>query len=83
MVDANLSILRERIEELRRKERLNLSYNVKSGWNYPSVYNHNYRLKRDAIVSESVELVGIISGTLGLVFLSGSLSLWVASLLFM
>lgn len=74
IVDANLSVLRGRIEELRKKERLESSCcKLTSGWNYRSAGGYQ---KRRAILAESIELLGSMSSAIGLVFLSGSLSIF-------
>lgn len=80
IVDANLGILRGRIAEVRMKERLDVWCRLKSGWNYQLGYD--YRHKRDhAMFSESLVVLGEVSRTLGLVFLSGSLCICLASVL--
>ncbi|GAV83427.1 hypothetical protein CFOL_v3_26874, partial [Cephalotus follicularis] len=85
IVDANLSTLRERIAEVRKKESLDCCRlkkeegKLKNGWNYQSGYDHNR--KRDAMMSESMELIGFVSGALGMVILSGSLCICLVSLL--
>ncbi|KAF8399035.1 hypothetical protein HHK36_014901 [Tetracentron sinense] len=79
MVDANLSVLRERIEEVKMKERLKRCCKSEDGWYYQSGYDH--KLKRDAKFSESLELVGLVSMSVGLSFFSGTLCLCLVSLL--
>ncbi|XP_011038699.1 PREDICTED: uncharacterized protein LOC105135501 [Populus euphratica] len=79
IVDANLGILRGRIAEVKMKEKLDAWCRLKNGWNYQSGYDHKY--KRDAMLSESLEIMGFASGALGFVFLSGSLCIWLVSLL--
>ncbi|GAV88522.1 hypothetical protein CFOL_v3_31944 [Cephalotus follicularis] len=85
IVDANLSTLWERIAEVRKKESLDCCRlkkeegKLKNGWNYQSGYDHNR--KRDAMMSESMELIGFVSGALGMVILSGSLCICLVSLL--
>ncbi|CAK7326688.1 unnamed protein product [Dovyalis caffra] len=56
IVDANLGILRGRIAEVQMKERLDKWCKLENGWNYQSGYDH--KRKRDAILSESLELMG-------------------------
>lgn len=75
IVDANLSVLRERIEKVRKRERLLHT----CGWNYKHNYDHKF--KRDSIVSQSTEIMGLACGVIGLVFLIGSLSIYFVSLL--
>ncbi|MBA0822153.1 hypothetical protein Goarm_018967, partial [Gossypium armourianum] len=58
-VDANLSVLRERIEQVKMKEKLERccrSYD-KWGWNYGAGYN--YKVKRDGQLSELFELLSL------------------------
>ena len=80
IVDANLNVLRHRIEEVKRKERLNACYTIKSEWCYQSAgYDHKH--KRDAMLLQSIELLALGTGVIGLVFLVGSLSICLVSLL--
>ncbi|XP_029125633.1 uncharacterized protein LOC114915291 [Cajanus cajan] len=74
IVDANLSILRERIHQVRRRERVSTQ-----GWNYKHSYDRKY--KRDSVISESAEIIGLACGAVGLVFLIGSLSICLLSFL--
>ncbi|RVW17030.1 uncharacterized protein LOC104881607 [Vitis vinifera] len=78
IVDANLRILRERIEEVKKKERLN-TCSLQNGWTYQAGYDHKH--KRAAILSESIQLIGTVSGALGLVFFSGSFLICLVSIL--
>ncbi|KAM7463479.1 hypothetical protein LguiA_031600 [Lonicera macranthoides] len=78
IVDANLSVLRRRIEELRKKERLENCCKVTSGWNYNSAGGYQ---KKRAILVESIEVLGSMSSAIGLVLLSGSLSIFFVSFL--
>ncbi|KAJ6718848.1 hypothetical protein OIU79_006670 [Salix purpurea] len=79
IVDANLGILRCRVSEVKMKEKLERWRRLKNGWNYETGYDHKYR--RDGVLSKSLELMGFASGALGFVFLSGSLCIWLVSLL--
>uniref|UniRef100_A0A6N2MZT5 Repressor of RNA polymerase III transcription n=1 Tax=Salix viminalis TaxID=40686 RepID=A0A6N2MZT5_SALVM len=79
IVDANLGILRGRVSEVKMKERLERWRRLKNGWNYETGYDRKYR--RDGVLSKSLELMGFASGALGFVFLSGSLCIWLVSLL--
>lgn len=78
IVDANLSVLRERIQQVRKSERLTHT----CGWNYKRDYDHHRKFKGDnhCIVSQSTEIVGLACGAIGLVFLVGSLSIYLVSL---
>lgn len=84
IVDANMSLLRERIEEVRMHERLK-SYcrggegsNYTSGWNYTSGYDS--KLKNEKKLSDTLEVAGLIAGTFGFTFLSGTLCLCLLSI---
>ncbi|XP_059624603.1 uncharacterized protein LOC132292650 [Cornus florida] len=79
IIDANLSILKMRIEEVRIKERLERCCRSQNGWNYAATYD--YKRKRDAELSQVFELLGIVGGTFGLTILSGTLFLCLMSLL--
>lgn len=78
IVDANLGVLRGRIEEVRIKERLERCYRCKYGWNYAPGYN--YKLKKDINLSEFFELVGFIGVTFGVTCLSGTVILSLISI---
>ncbi|KAI8538257.1 hypothetical protein RHMOL_Rhmol09G0088600 [Rhododendron molle] len=76
MVDSNMSVLRERIREVKKKERLE----YENGWNYKSVgYDYNDKHKRHAMVVESLELFGLVTSAFGIVLLSGSLCIFLVS----
>ncbi|CAI9763591.1 unnamed protein product [Fraxinus pennsylvanica] len=79
VVDGNLCILRERIQEIRVKERLENCCVAKQGWNYAHAYN--YKHKRDAQFLLFLQLIGIVSGTFSLVLVCGTLCLCLFSLL--
>jgi hypothetical protein len=76
-VDANLSVLREKIEVIKMKERLERCCKCENGWNY--VGGYDYKLKRNKEMSHFFELVGLICGTLGFTFLSGTVCLCLVS----
>ncbi|KAI4357702.1 hypothetical protein L6164_001636 [Bauhinia variegata] len=75
IVDANLSVLRERIQQVRKKEKLRNT----CGWNYQHCYDQKHR--RDAVLSESIGIMGSACGAVGLVFFTGSLFICLVSLL--
>lgn len=77
IVDSNMSVLRERIKEVGKKEWLE----YENGWNYKSVgYEYDYnKHKRHAMVVESLKLFGLVTSAFGLVFLSGSLCIFLVS----
>ncbi|XP_011070663.1 uncharacterized protein LOC105156269 [Sesamum indicum] len=80
-VDGNLSILRYRMEQVRMKERLHTCYKLGNyGWNYRSGYD-DVR-KKNGMVLLSIELAVIVVSTVGLVFLSGSLCIFIVALFF-
>ncbi|KAJ9147299.1 hypothetical protein P3X46_029476 [Hevea brasiliensis] len=70
MVDANMRVLRLRIEEIRRKQRVEKWCRCKYGWNYEAGYN--FKL---------FELAGIVGGTFGITCLIGTVLLSLVSLL--
>ncbi|XP_058091604.1 uncharacterized protein LOC131237706 [Magnolia sinica] len=78
IVDANMSVLRERIYIATMHERLQQYSRRGNGWNYPSNYNSN--LKRNLILSQSLEIARLVVGTLGFTFLTGTLFLCLVSL---
>ncbi|XXG74269.1 hypothetical protein AAC387_Pa07g3036 [Persea americana] len=78
IVDENMSTLTKRIEELRIHERLQRYRRGRVGWNYPHYYDT--KLKRDGRVSESLEIAGLVVGTIGFTFLTGTLCLCLVSL---
>ncbi|CAI9756025.1 unnamed protein product [Fraxinus pennsylvanica] len=80
LVDSNLSILKSRMEQTRTRERLNACYLHENGWNYKSGYNSI--IKKQEMLLQSIELLGLVSSTIGLVFLSGSLFIFLVSLYF-
>ncbi|CAN6700365.1 unnamed protein product [Malus baccata var. baccata] len=65
IVDANLSVLREKMEVVKMRERLE-KYCCKrqqNGWNYSPGYNYKLRRARD--VSTFFELIRLVGVTLG------------------
>ncbi|ESW14999.1 hypothetical protein PHAVU_007G035600 [Phaseolus vulgaris] len=76
IVDSNLRILRERIEQVQKRELIH-----RVGWNYKHGYEHNY--KKDTMMSQSAEIIGLACSAIGLVFLVGSLSIFLLSLFLM
>ncbi|WVY98055.1 hypothetical protein V8G54_030206 [Vigna mungo] len=75
IVDANLRILWERIEQVRKRE----SLIKRVEWNYKHGYDDKY--KKDCMITESAEVIGLACGAIGLVFLLGSLIIFLLSLL--
>ncbi|KAI9088682.1 hypothetical protein K1719_029796 [Acacia pycnantha] len=81
IVDANMRVLRERMEEMKKKEmkmKMVMSRRTR-GWDYKRSYENKY--KREAVMSEIAETMGLACGAFGLVFLSGSLGISLVSLL--
>ncbi|KAI4346947.1 hypothetical protein L6164_007809 [Bauhinia variegata] len=80
IVDANLNALKERIEMVKVKERLERCCRCQHGWNYAPVYNH--KLKRSSKeLSKLVELSFLVCGTIGFTCVSGTFLLCLVSLL--
>ncbi|XP_057492401.1 uncharacterized protein LOC130777982 isoform X2 [Actinidia eriantha] len=80
-IDANLRVLRERIEEARMRERLERCWrNDKIGWNYAAGYDY-YKHKRSMVSSQFYELLGLVFGTFGLTIASGTFFVCLVSLL--
>ncbi|KAK3040753.1 hypothetical protein RJ639_029275 [Escallonia herrerae] len=80
MVDSNLSVLRERIEAVRRQETLDKgSLRLENGWRYNRC-GYDEKRKRHAMLLEFMEVVSLATTSLGLVFLIGSLCIFLVSL---
>ncbi|GLU21581.1 hypothetical protein SLE2022_377130 [Rubroshorea leprosula] len=67
IVGESMSILRERIEEVKKKEK---------EWNNLSYLYHGHNHKRANMMHDSLEIVGFAVCTLGLVSLSGSICIF-------
>ncbi|XP_050221029.1 uncharacterized protein LOC126671308 [Mercurialis annua] len=82
MVDANIGVLRERMAEMRMKERLeNCCRNFQNGWDY-QIYGYNYdQYKRVSMVCESLKIISSAGSALVFVFLSGSFFIFLVSIL--
>lgn len=78
IVDANMSLLRERIEEVRMHERLKSYCRGGEGSNYTSGYDS--KLKNEKKLSDTLEVAGLIAGTFGFTFVSGTLCLCLLSI---
>ncbi|KAI5559339.1 hypothetical protein BDE02_17G103300 [Populus trichocarpa] len=80
-VDANLSVLRERIEEVKIRERLERGCRCEYGWNYETGYNNKLRKEVGLQYHHHfVDLVGLVCGTIGFTFIAGALFLSLVSL---
>lgn len=78
VVDANVKSLRERIEKMKAKERLDRCYrSERYGWCYPAGYDHT--LKKNARTSESLELILMACKTFGLTVVTSSFLLCIFS----
>lgn len=71
-----MKILRERIKRVKKKE---MMVSGTRGWNYKRSYEKMH--KREAVMSEIAETMGLAVGAIGLVFLSGSLCICLVSFL--
>ncbi|XP_031096335.1 uncharacterized protein LOC116000395 [Ipomoea triloba] len=81
--DANLRVLRERIEEVRVKERLERCLESEFGWNYNIAINDcckHTRKKKMAAMSALLQLVCNVGGNIGLTILGCSFCLYLTSI---
>ncbi|KAL4379666.1 hypothetical protein GQ457_02G006340 [Hibiscus cannabinus] len=80
-VDANMSVLRERIEEVKMREKVEKcwrSCDDKYGWNYAA--GHDYKAKRDGqYLSGLFQLLGLVGATVGFTCFTGTLFLCLVS----
>ncbi|OIS96873.1 PREDICTED: uncharacterized protein LOC109234247 [Nicotiana attenuata] len=87
VVDANIQVLKERMEEVKMKERLErcLVCDHEQGWNYTATaslyYDQKKRKKELDYISQCVELFCMVGGTIGFTILGCSLCLYLTSLL--
>nr|XP_009761502.1 PREDICTED: uncharacterized protein LOC104213669 [Nicotiana sylvestris]XP_016472390.1 PREDICTED: uncharacterized protein LOC107794417 [Nicotiana tabacum] len=85
VVDANLQVLKERMEEVKMKERLERCLVCEQGWNYTattaSLYLQKKRKKELDYISQCVQLFCMVGGTIGFTILGSSLCLYLTSLL--
>ncbi|XP_060185629.1 uncharacterized protein LOC132615090 [Lycium barbarum] len=80
IVDSNLNALRQRIEVLRKKEKLiNTIYKREIGWNY--IWEYEDKRKKHSLVLELVELAGLAGSNILIVFIIGSLCMLLLSLI--
>ncbi|KAJ8761281.1 hypothetical protein K2173_001337 [Erythroxylum novogranatense] len=79
MVDASLRVLRERIEEVKVKERLERCCRCEYGWNY--AHGYDYKHNKESALSQVFDLVGLVFGVVGFTCLSGSFLLCLVSML--
>ncbi|OIS96874.1 PREDICTED: uncharacterized protein LOC109235005 [Nicotiana attenuata] len=87
VVDANLQVLRRRIEEVKMKERLERCLTCEQGWNYTAttntatLYYDKKRKKELNYITHCVELFCMVGGTIGFTILSCTLCVYLTSLL--
>ncbi|CBI33583.3 uncharacterized protein LOC109123907 [Vitis vinifera] len=79
IVDANLRVLKERIDVVRMKERLERCCRHEYGWNYAS--GNDCKLQKDTEFSHLFDLVGLVGGFVSLTIFSGTVGLCLVSLL--
>ncbi|MED6206931.1 hypothetical protein PIB30_031273 [Stylosanthes scabra] len=78
IVDANLSVLWGRIQEMRKREKeSNNNMHRYGGWNY----SKQSKRESSKMVTECAEMLGMACGAIGLVFFIGSISICLVSLL--
>ncbi|XP_015962988.1 uncharacterized protein LOC107486929 [Arachis duranensis] len=86
MVDANLKVLKERIEMVKVKEKLERSCKCQQGWNYYQVSDDNYLCQKikgnnNKELHNLIELTCLVCGTIGSTCFGGTLLLYLVSLL--
>ncbi|KAM3252531.1 hypothetical protein P3S67_024794 [Capsicum chacoense] len=82
VVDANLQVLRGRIEEVKIKERLEKCLVCERGWNYVATTPNSYlQKKRKKELEQFVELFWMVGGTIGFTILGCTIFLYLTSLL--
>jgi len=82
IVDANLNVLKERIEMVKVKERFEKCCKCQHGWNYvPLSINDHKKTKRDKELRSFIQLIGLVFGTIGLTSFAGTFFLCLVSLL--
>lgn len=82
IVDANLNVLKERIEMVKVKERFERCCKCQHGWNYvPLSINDHTKTKRDKELRSFIQLIGLVFGTIGLTSFAGTFFLCLVSLL--
>ncbi|KAL8531792.1 hypothetical protein ACS0TY_008403 [Phlomoides rotata] len=80
--DAYMSALRCRIEQVKMREKLmNTGYKQGHGWNYRSKYDDV--VKKQNMLIASFQFLTIVVNSIGLVFLTGSLCIFLVSLIFL
>lgn len=74
-----MRVLRERIQEIKMKERLERCCRCEVGWNCSSGYN--YKLKKQVGLGQLFEIVRLVCTTVGFTCVTGSLILVIVSLI--
>ncbi|CAN4079918.1 unnamed protein product [Withania somnifera] len=81
VVDANLQVLRKRMEEVKMKERLEKCLVCEQGWNYTATSANLYlQKKRKKEWQQFVEILWMVGGTIGFTILGCTLCLYLTSL---
>lgn len=86
MVDANLDVLRTRMEEVMKHEKLEFTTSQRlndNGWKYNTITaDYDIQNKNDyaTMMTGTIELLGLVGGSFGFVFLIGSLLIFLVSL---
>ncbi|KAL8472668.1 hypothetical protein ACS0TY_029114 [Phlomoides rotata] len=81
IIDTNLGVLRMRIEEAKKKERLERCLVAEHGWNYTSNFKPKSNYYNKININEIIQLGSMVGATFGLTILSCSSCLCLASLL--
>ncbi|KAG4922947.1 hypothetical protein AAZX31_18G273600 [Glycine max] len=79
-IDANLNVLKKRIEMVRVKERLERCCKSQHGWNYVPVSDHRITKGSNKEEFSLIEFTGLVCGTLGLTCFGGTLFIYLVSL---
>ncbi|XP_028785497.1 uncharacterized protein LOC114741412 [Neltuma alba] len=88
IVDKNLDVLKERMEMVKVKERLESCCRCEIGWNYYRHQNEeqhddvimNSHRRNKTLISDLIQIMGLVCGTVGSTCLSGTLLLCLLSL---
>ncbi|ERN00075.1 hypothetical protein AMTRI_Chr13g119010 [Amborella trichopoda] len=80
IVDANMKSLRERIEHIKVKERVERCCRREQGWDYLHA-TYDPRAKKASQLSESVMLLNLAATVFGITIFSGTIGLTMFSLL--
>lgn len=87
MVDANLDVLRARMKQVIKNEKFEYTTPKRKkniGWEYNSItddYETRDKNGYATMITRTIEVVGLVGGLFGLVFLIGSLPIFLVSLI--